>query len=204
MILAIIIIILIMVIYLNQPEKPKSVEEYLRSSLDHNSYKVLIGYHNAKDAANLLAKINRANIALIEYMRNKYSVQPTHQGYILAERLKKRYMPDRLKENQPSDPSNTSYTEDKGAVLALCLREKQTSDENLEDYNTLIFVSAHELAHIASVEYGHSASEFWRNFKFILNEAVQSGLYKAIDYSRQPINYCGLDVNYSPLYDASL
>jgi len=42
-----------------------------------------------------------------------------------------------------------------------------------------------------SVTIGHNA-EFYQNFRFLLQEAVQEGLYQPVDYMANPVNYCGI------------
>ena len=146
---------------------------------------------------------NIPSYSLIKYMLNRYKNDTKSRGYKMAVRLNEKYNPDAIIENNPKGPHDTSYTEDKGRVFALCVREKKTGYNLMEDKNSLTFVSLHELSHIASIEFQHE-TEFWSNFKFILQNAVDSGLYKPIDYSIKPINYCGLDVTYNPLYDKDL
>lgn len=176
--------------------------EYFRvaSSVDQRNYAVLGGHADMREAADRLALINAKNAQLIEYMTTKYS-DGTSRGYVLGERLRRRYRHDRLFENDPPDKNNTSYTEDKGEKIALCLREKVTGRDNLHDSSILEFVNLHELAHIASEGYGHD-DEFWDNFAFLLNEAKLAGVHRPVDYSRHPVNYCGLDVGYNPYYDS--
>ena len=118
-------------------------------------------------------------------------------------RLLARYNPDNLAENSPRDPEgDTSYTVDKGGVLALCLRERAGSDA-LHDLETLTFVTFHELAHIAIEEVDHPP-RFWQAFKFLLAEGAEAGLLAGVDYGRRPVKYCGLAVDYNPLYDPAL
>ena len=42
-----------------------------------------------------------------------------------------------------------------------------------------------------SVSIGHN-EEFMENFKFLLNSAIESKLWKKIDYSKHPEEYCGI------------
>lgn len=171
------------------------------SGVDSKIYPVLGGYIDMSAAADRLAKINNKNRRLIEYMSQKYTDTRSH-GYILARRLQLRYKGDRLEENDPVDKYNTSYTEDKGEKIALCLREKVTGKNNLHDHSILEFVDLHELAHIASEGYGHDR-EFWENFQFILNDAKLAGVHHPVNYGKFPVNYCGLDVSYNPYYDGA-
>jgi hypothetical protein len=54
----------------------------------------------------------------------------------------------------------------------------------------------HELAHIMTTEIGHTPL-FWSNFRFLLREAVDIGLYKKVDYFKEPSDYCGIKINSS-------
>lgn len=175
-------------------------ETYIATStVDQNGYRVLGGFDDSATAADRLAKINQKNQLLIQYLLDKYR-DPMSHGYLLATRLKKRYQSDRLEENDPVDISNTSFTENKGDKIALCLREKVTGKNRLHGDDILEFVDLHELAHIASQGYGHE-NEFWENFAFLLKEAFNAGIHTPTDYSKWPIEYCGLSVSYNPLFN---
>ena len=95
-----------------------------------------------------------------------------------------------------NDNNSTSYSVAKGKKLVLCLRSKK--DKRIHDKNLLIFVNIHELAHIMSISYGHNA-EFMQNFKFLLNEAIEMGIYKKINFFAKPREYCGMTVSSSPV-----
>jgi hypothetical protein len=188
----ILILILIYQIYLKK-------ETFIRSVIDSRAYQVKEQYHDKERAADLLAIINQRNLTFIQYIDKKYK-GTMGRGADIAKRLKSRYDPNNLRENLPrtSNFSDTSYTEDKGKVIALCLRDKE--QKKLHDLNILMFVSLHELAHIATIEYDHGI-HFWNNFKFMLQDAVALGVYTPVDYRKNPINYCGLDVNDNPLFN---
>jgi hypothetical protein len=68
----------------------------------------------------------------------------------------------------------------------------------------LLYVMLHEAAHIANYStWGHDR-RFWEVFRFVLKNAVEAGAYVPKDYSKAPEVYCGMDVNYSPLFDNRL
>jgi hypothetical protein len=71
--------------------------------------------------------------------------------------------------------SNESFTEDKRFVY-LCLKDK---DGKYYDYNMIMYVSLHELAHAFSnsVDTDHSGKEFKDNFRNLLDKAQSLGLY---------------------------
>ena len=101
---------------------------------------------------------------------------------------------DQVMEGREGQPGFTSYTINKSSMI-MCLR----NDKRIIDTNTLIYVMTHELAHIAEKSYGHKAS-FWQTFKWLIGEAADFGLYEPIDYSEEPIEFCGMDINNSVLY----
>ena len=70
----------------------------------------------------------------------------------------------------------------------------------LVDESTLTFVYTHELAHIATKSVGHK-KEFWDNFKFLLEEAKETGFHIPIDYKNKPQTYCGITITDNPYYD---
>ena len=83
--------------------------------------------------------------------------------------------------------------------MAFCLNKKKNGTK-LIDINTLTFVALHELSHIMSVSIGHN-EEFWNNFKFLLEEAVEIKVYIPVDYKKAPEQYCGLSITDNPYYD---
>jgi len=48
-----------------------------------------------------------------------------------------------------------------------------------------------------SVSTGHTP-EFWDNFKFILKNAIDAGVYRYQDFGIKPVNYCGVMITTSP------
>ena len=54
-----------------------------------------------------------------------------------------------------------------------------------------MYVAIHEMAHIACPEIGHG-SLFKKIFRFLCEEAINIGIYKKVDYSANPIEYCGM------------
>ena len=93
----------------------------------------------------------------------------------------------------------TAYSENKGEKLAFCVT-KTKKGNNLIDENTLTFVAIHELAHVCSKSVGHK-DEFWQNFKFLLDNAVEINIYDPQDYKTKPKEYCGMKITDNPYYD---
>jgi hypothetical protein len=104
----------------------------------------------------------------------------------------------RLKLEEAPNDDGSSYTINKGDLMALCLRHKQ-ADHPFHNYNTLQFVTIHELAHIASISEGHN-KEFIDNFRFLLREANALGYYEPVNYANAPITYCGVKVTNNPFF----
>jgi len=209
-IIAIVVIVIGIILkksYLVDPEVKYTLKTKPILANDGNLYKV----HNFGDsttAANILAKINSILIELISYLKNKYGVKINNSNnsnnlyYDAIKKILMRYNPDNLIENSPNDNVDTSYTLNKGSMVAFCLREKG-SNNYIHDMNTLTFVAIHELAHMAIEEDGHPP-KFWSMFKWLLMEAEMGNIFFSKNYSKSPIQYCGMKVNYNPRFDNSL
>lgn len=89
--------------------------------------------------------------------------------------------------------------------MSFCLRSSP-SGGNIESLNLLTYVAIHELAHVMSIEVGHS-TEFKSNFKFLLNfskgleytnplTGVTEKLYVSIDpvNNNEDSNFCGVEI----------
>ena len=143
-------------------------------------------------AADRLATVNEKMNKLVEHCHKKYPIREN------IKRLKKGYNPKKIMETLPTS-EYTAYSQNKGEKMAFCLNTEKNGDQ-LIDPNTLTFVAIHELSHIATKSIGHK-EEFWSNFKFLLAEGSQIGIYELVDYKKKPVRYCGTDINDSPYYD---
>jgi hypothetical protein len=150
-------------------------------------------------AADLLAKTTDKCKQLIEHLKTKYAGKNDYR----VDRLVERFDPDKIMEILPTSQF-TAYSENKGEKLALCLNAAKKSDDGndaLIDDHTLMFVSIHELSHIATKSIGHK-TDFWENFKFLLEEAKEAGIHEPVDYSKEgSAGYCGMQINDNPYYD---
>jgi hypothetical protein len=144
-------------------------------------------------ASNLLAQTTDKLSYLVENMNNRFKNRENVQ------RLVENFNPTTIKETLPTS-EYTAYSENKGEKLAFCLNKNNNNNNNLIDQNTLMFVAIHEIAHIMTLSVGHT-DEFWQNFKFLLENAVQLGIYEPIDYKKNPKNYCGMNITDNPYYD---
>ena len=91
-------------------------------------------------------------------------------------------------ENDPTS-NLTSFSVNKGEEIALCLKSKKTGF--LHDINLMMYVTIHEMAHIACPEIGHGEL-FKKIFKFLCEQAIALNIYKYDDYQNNPIEYCGM------------
>ena len=162
------------------------------STVDGNKYCVR-ERENIQKAADLLAKITEKCKSLVKYVGNKY---PNNED---VKRLVKNFNPQKVMETLPTS-EYTAYSENKGEKLAFCLNRVKNENNNLIDEHTLMFVSIHELSHIMTKSIGHK-SEFWKNFKFLLENAKESGIHTPEDYKKKPQEYCGMKIHDNPYYD---
>jgi hypothetical protein len=143
-------------------------------------------------AANLLADVTQKMKDTVEYLKQKKPEDPRTQ------RLVKGFNPKKISETLPTSEL-TAYSENKGEKIAFCLNTSKNGSK-LIDINTLTFVALHELSHIATESIGHK-QEFWENFKWVLQNAKEGGIYSPVDYKKNPEEYCGMTINDNPYYD---
>ena len=163
------------------------------STVDGNKYCVR-ERSKMQQAADLLATVTEKCKKLVDYIGNKYPDQDN------VKRLVKGFKPQKIMETLPTS-SYTAYSENKGEKLAFCLNVKKKDNNNLIDESTLTFVAIHELSHIATKSIGHK-TEFWDNFKFLLENAKEAGIHNPEDYKKSPKEYCGMKIHDNPYYDA--
>lgn len=174
----------------------------MKSPYDANYYNVCPDYDNTDEVLRSFSRLNAQIITLLSHMRTKYlSPGARHSKYIktVVTSALYRYNPEVIYENAPTGRS-TSYTVFKGVRLHICARQKD-DPHRLVDYEVLKFVGLHELAHIAAFDVVDHPPQFWSVFKFVLKEAIQAGIYKPINFRQYKMPYCGMMVNYNPLYD---
>lgn len=160
----------------------------VRSSIDNRIYTVR-NDKNSQKSADLLAEINKRVMILINNLK-------TQENKTLNTKLLiRRYTPESLMENVTQE--HTTYTVNKGDQLSVCLSTRD-NEQHLYDINRLMFVIIHELAHIGSENYGHG-KEFVLFFMYLLRKSVELKIYEYQDYSKTPVEYCGININTTPI-----
>jgi len=162
------------------------------STVDGNEYCVR-ERDQVNTAADLLATVTTKCKKLVEYVKEKY---PNKE---FTKQLVAGFNPKKVMETLPTS-KYTAYSENKGEKLAFCLNRKKTENNSLIDEHTLTFVAIHELSHVGTKSIGHQ-SDFWENFKFLLECAKESGIHNPADYKIKPKEYCGMTINDNPYYD---
>lgn len=194
--LAIVCIIILYMLY-EFSSTSTSAHEVI-SQIDGRRYRVQTSYEEFEHAADMFATLHARITRLLQYLQGQQSDDLQRQQIIAQ--LIARYKPTNLVENSPPKTSggDTSYTLNKGAEIAICLRDRET--DQFHDLEILTFVILHEMTHIAIEEVEHPA-RFWAAFRYILEEAENGGIYTSPRYADIPQKYCGLMVNYNPRYD---
>lgn len=183
------IIISILLYFIYKQIKLYIYSIYIKSSVDNNFYLVRNTF-NKLQSANTLALINYRIKKLLNILNNY-----NYKDNINVKLLISRYNPSNLMENITLD--NTTYTINKGSEVSVCLATRD-KNENVYDINKLMFVIIHELAHIGCVSHGHN-NEFVKFFTFLLKICIENELYIYQDYSKVPVEYCGMIINTTPI-----
>ena len=167
---------------------------FVESAVDGKQY-IVRNLPDKQRAADILATLAAKMKQLADHV---WSIRDSQDEFceLQIDALKRRFDPGKISE-APSDSSHTSYSLNKEKIF-LCIRSK-SDPSAFVDLNTLLYVVAHEISHIASIGVGHG-DFFWKNFSFILREAVKLGIYKHVDYSKNPQAYCGITIS-SSAYD---
>lgn len=163
------------------------------SGVDGNKFCVR-DRNKLQEAADLLATTTQKCKELVVFVSEKY---PDKEN---VKRLVQNFNPQKVMETLPTS-SHVAFSENKGEKIAFCLNVKKNENkENLIDEHTLMFVAIHELSHTMTKSIGHR-SEFWSNFKFMLENAKEAGLHEPIDYSKTNQEYCSMMITDNPYFN---
>lgn len=163
--------------------------EHVESTVDGQMYLVQ-ALPDRQEAANLLAQIRAKLESVVKHLEK---MSPDDER---TQRLVVNFKPAKIQEGVESS-KHTSYSINKGEKIVFCIRSRDDKKQ-LVDLNTMVFVALHELAHIATESVGHTP-EFWANFRWILEEAINVGVYTEQDFKSKPQPYCGIMITDSPL-----
>jgi hypothetical protein len=158
---------------------------------------------NEKDSGTTLSSLNALAVDIIRLMRERVELydsrDQTKMSSLRDDNIRRlrdmyrlvrnRYNPDGIEETSPIDMmSQTSYTDNKGERLVMCLKCQKCRKDHSK--LTLALVLAHELAHMATEERQHPP-EFWKRYDIIRDLVAQAGLFKHYKVPTSPVEYCG-------------
>ena len=186
----IIFFVLVMIIKIYRESETFQLKCIL-SNVDGKSYCVR-ERNKIQLVADLLAETTQNMKKIVSYLGEKF---PEREN---VKRLVKNFNPRKISETLPTSKF-TAYSENKGEKLAFCTTTTKKGNK-LIDKNTLMFVALHELSHIATKSIGHT-TEFWENFKFLIENAKEINIYTPVDYKESPKEYCGMTISDSPYFD---
>jgi len=164
-------------------------QEWVKSQYDGREYLVQSRPDKEK-AADLLAQIAEKLTTLSKHLEK--SAQDDNR----TKQIVMNFRPEKISEGTDRE-EYTSYAVNKGESIVFCLRQKD-GNRDLLDLNTMMFVALHELTHIGTESIGHTP-EFWSNFKWILHNSIDIGIYTQQDFKTKPKKYCGIMIESSPL-----
>jgi len=166
------IVVCVLIIYIVATDNNEFMpRKRVCNDFDGRCYDIADKYNKTKQASEILAQLNDFGVNVMRHLRRKYiwNNSGNPHGKEIVEYLLSNYNPDAIIENAPINDVNTSYVDDKGKVFALCLREKESGDNNFHSMDLLKFVVLHEMTHMATESYGHE-KDFWTHFKFLLKD----------------------------------
>ena len=172
--------------------------EYMKSTIDNNSYKVRRG-SDKQLRANILAILNGKFTIII----NNLKKEPNPS--IAVQRLINNWDAGVTIKEVGNMENDAAYVINK-KNMSFCL-QKTKNEIVLEELNLTTYVAIHEFAHIMSEEIGHGP-EFIKNFEFLLNYAKeivyydpllkrQIPLYIPLNQLKTSDSYCGVSLENS-------
>ena len=175
-----ILMFLIVILFKNNLDK----QVYVKSQIDNRFYLVNNSFHK-QEISNTLSLIRNKII----YLVNNTIVNSKNKMYI--DNILNRIYDTKFIQNQNKFPKKnaTSYSVNKGDKIVLCLYDY--TNKVMYDFNTLMYVSIHELSHIANPTIGHDES-FYYIFNDLINNAIRLKIYNFYDYEKIPVKYCGI------------
>jgi len=166
---------------------------HVESTVDKQKY-IVRNLPDKQEAADRLARTRAKLLRLMRDLKQADSKKP------FVEQMLRNFDadPSRFSESTP-DANYTSYSVNKGEKVFMCLRQRNEKEE-LVNENIITFVALHEMAHIGTVDIGHTPL-FWNNFGWLLKRAEEIQIYEFTDFSAHPVEYCGIRITDQPTYD---
>lgn len=188
-----VLVILILFIIVLSIKVVEPFDTKLLTSIVNNKNYLVQDYNNKQKAANIIGQLE-VNISIfVNYLKKKYPNDDRIKRLI-------NNLDDTVYEEAPHEDGESTYTINKGELMKICLREKK-QNKPIHNINTLMFVVIHELGHVCTKSIGHT-DEWMNNFRFLLREATKANIdYEAIDYSKNNMNYCGVEVTHNPYFN---
>ena len=162
---------------------------YVPSDIDKRSYLVR-DLEDKQKASNLLARIRENIYKLSDHLSENKDKKEYKDYYDYINQLENGIKGMIINESSP-DSTYTSYSVNKGEQIVFCLRSKRSN--KLHPLNLMMYVTIHELAHVACPEYGHT-SLFKHIFTFFAKISVKIGIYEKINFNIDSKEYCGMTI----------
>ena len=155
------------------------------SAVTGKSYKVL-DRPDAQLAADALARLE---VAIEDFLAKAELVAP---GDRRLANIRRRWSRTFTEIDGTADIAFSSSKAD----ISLCVRRPDGSVHSTRDS---MFVTLHELAHVANDEWGHGDS-FWEDFRYLLELAERTGVHPFQDLDAEPETYCGKQISSTPMH----
>lgn len=179
--------------YFKQSKYPLA---YVKSSIDGQQYLVR-NLPDKQEAADRLARVREKLLRIRKYLEQTHMEKP-----FVAQMIKNfDCSAERFTESTP-DAQYTSYSVNKGEKIFMCLRQRDTKEQLVQE-NILVFVALHEMSHVGTSSVGHTP-EFWNNFAWLIKQAEHIKIYEFTDFAAHPVEYCGVHITDSPTYKDSV
>lgn len=188
----VIIILLFIIFTILYLRRNNQIIEKMSLVVAFDRKKYLVRDLNTKfESANLLAKLmNNLKILISTLKKRSESTNDIELRKFkpFIETIFNKIDNVKVRENEGSSDL-TSYSINKGEELVFCIRSK--TNNQIHNINELMYVAIHEISHIGCPETGHTRL-FAKINLFLLQRAVQLGLYHYRDYASYPVEYCGM------------
>lgn len=149
---------------------------------------------NATESARLAELIRRGDLLVNTLEKERY---PDAK---ISKRIVKNWRSLRAKNRIGITPENTDtpgFVINKDDAMQLCLTKSPEAKGDLDELNMNTFVLIHEIAHLGALEYEHGG-EFLAVFKKLLRKSMDIGIWKYVDYGKNPQMYCEYNVDAVP------